>query len=110
MEAPNQLIRKQELERYRLIQQLKQVDTELQYVNFPSEKTHFIPSTSKNVPPRQVTRSEFSITATFVFRVKTKRQKRGFIMDAINITETLINNPTNSVSFEETCKDIFPSL
>ena len=46
-EAANQILRKQELERNQLIQQLNQLDTENQDDNITLEKTRRIPFTFK---------------------------------------------------------------
>ena len=92
IEAANQILQNQDLEGNQLIQQLNQLDTKNQQDYNPSEKIQLIPSTSKEVLPQQVARSEFSIPRPFVFHVITKRQKRAFIADATNFSENLIYN------------------
>ena len=91
-EAAIQTLRKRELERNQVIEQLNQLDTELQHDNTPPESIKMIPPTSRNVPPEQVARSQFSAPTPFAFHVITERQKRTFITDAISLTASLISN------------------
>ena len=110
-EAAIQTLRKRELERNQVIEQLNQLDTKLQHDNTPPESNKMIPSTSRSVPPQQVTRSEFSAPTPFAFHVITERQKRTFITDAINLTASLICNSTSSLPFETHSNFFFnPSL
>ena len=100
IEAVNQCLRKQELERNQMIQQLHHFKTENQPDNVP-EITEMIPPTSKKVP-QQAAWSEFSIPTPFVFHVKTERQKWAFITDALSLTEIFVYNSTICLRFENT--------
>ena len=106
-EAANQILRKLELERNQLIQQLNQLNIEIKPDKIPPEISEMIPSTSKKVPPLQVVRSDFSFSKPFLFHVITEGQKRAFIMDAISFTENFIYNSTDSLPFEKHCTDIY---
>ena len=93
------------MERNELIQQFKQIDSEIQHGGIHSEKTQLIPSISEKVKPQQIARSEFSAATPFVFHVITERQKRAFITIAINFSKSVICISTNSLLFEKHCKD-----
>ena len=64
-----------------MLQQFNQIDTEIQQDNINPENSHMIPSTSKNLPEQQVTRSEFSIPLPFVLHIMTERQERALLRE-----------------------------
>ena len=70
--AETQLLRKQELERNQLLQQLKQPDTVVQDDNTTLENDTV---NIKKVPLEQIVESELLIPTPFVFRIRTERQK-----------------------------------
>ena len=94
IEAASQLLRKQELQRNQLIQQLNPLDTEILNDIIRSEKNQLIPTASKKVLPQKIARYEFSIPTPFVFHVITETQKT-ITTDAFNFTENLVYNSTN---------------
>ena len=94
-EASNRLLQKQELKRNQLLQQLNQPDTVVQDDKNTLRKTQLTPSTSENVPSRQVDGFEFPLPTPIIFHVKKERQRRLSITDAISLKKKLIFNSTN---------------
>ena len=90
-----------------MTQQSNQLHTEIELDNIPSETTKMIPSTSKKVPPQQVTRSELSIPTAFVFHVITERQKRAIFKDAVSSTGNSKLSSPSWLTFGKHCIDFF---
>ena len=75
IEAANQLLRKQQLERNQFLQHLNQPDTVVQDHKSTVKSFQLIPSTSKRVLSEQVPRYETSIPTLFIFDVMTDRKE-----------------------------------
>ena len=109
IDAANKLLKKQEMERGQLTQQLSHFDAEFKHDNFASQNTQMISSTSKSIPLQQVSVSEFSFPTQFIFPVKTQRQTKSLasLTKAISFTEHLIQNSTNFLPAEKHCNDSY---
>ena len=104
-EAANQSLRKQEMERKQLIQQLNQLVTEIQHDNILSEKTQLIPSISKKYHHIKLQDLKIPILHHSFFMLLQKVKNKHLLRMLLISLKTSYIFPTKSLPFEKHCID-----